>query len=116
VSFQNRLENLSHLGNRMFLRHVATRGGIGEELAPARKFVAELVEEFSAYIIEGDDLASPAEFFRRMVVGLDPISRLTAETRATWTSWQESPHCQAPFKPSMAVKICRTGELAFEPV
>lgn len=116
MSFQNRTENLMHLGNRMLLRHVATSGGLGDKLPPSRKFVAELVEEFSRYLLERDELATPAEFFRRMADGLNRISSLDQDTALLWLKWQDDPRTQQPFPPSMAVKLSPTGQLDFEPV
>ena len=87
----------------MLLHHVIASGGLGDALQASRAFVEQLAEEFSSYVLEGDELATPAEFTRRMMLGLDRIKPLTDQTRAAWESRMTEPAAQIPFTKKMAI-------------
>ena len=107
-------DNLANFGGRMLLRHMISSGGLAEQLPASVQFVGELVTEFTAYVAEGDEMATPAEFIRRMATGLANIKPLAEETRQIWERWMNDPRCQGPFKPHMAANLSPTAKFNFE--
>lgn len=111
-------DHLLFYANRMFLRHLVTRGGLGStgrfvpaygmvdckpspELIVARKFVRDLVDWWCGPIAEGDPDAIQADFIRQFMTGLDKISPLVPEVKREWESRIADPRSQAPFDRSM---------------
>jgi hypothetical protein len=90
-------DHLLHYANRMFLRHLASRGGVGAELLAGRTVVRELVEWFSEPVLEGDEDATPAEFIRQFMLGLDRVSPITPDSRAAWEEMRSQPLARIPF-------------------
>jgi hypothetical protein len=96
-------ENILLFANRLLFRHVTSSGGLGAALKPSREFMAALAAEFSVYVLEGDELATPAEFLRRAMIGLEKIAPLAADTRALWERRTTEPDALVPFAAHMAV-------------
>jgi hypothetical protein len=78
-------DHLAFFANRILLRHVIWRGGIGErELTACLKVKAAVVREFAPFVIERDELATKGEFLRRLTMDLDrasPLNNLPAWQR-----------------------------------
>jgi hypothetical protein len=119
--------NLHHLANRLLTDHVISRGGLGslgrfveargmvecmssEELLACRRFADGLVRQFAGFVRERDELATPAEFLRQFMHGLDRISPLEPCCREMWSEWLTAKKAQVPFALSMA-EIPIEGEL-----
>jgi hypothetical protein len=100
-------ENLALMANRLFLRHVVSAGGLGCALAPSRAAITDLVGEFSAYILEGEPQATPAEFLRRMILALERIAPLDETTKAIWQARMREPEALLAFDSSMAISPAR---------
>lgn len=115
-------DHLLFYANRMFLRHLVARGGLGStgrfvpaygmvdckpsaELVAARKFVRGLVEWWCPPICDGDTDATQAEFVRQFMTGLDKISPLTDSVRREFESRVNAPETQQAFPPSMGRKL-----------
>lgn len=115
-------DHLLFYANRMFLRHLVTREGLGStggfvpahgmvdvhasrELLVARRFVSELVDCWAGFIREGDTDATQAEFVRQFSVGLNRISPIAEGTRRELGDRQLEPLAQAPFPPYMAREL-----------
>lgn len=96
-------ENISLFANRLLLRHVTSSGGLGPNLKPSQEFMAALAAEFSAYVLEGDELATPAEFLRRAIIGLEKIAPIAADTRALWEHRMTESAALIPFASRMAI-------------
>jgi hypothetical protein len=115
-------DHLLFYANRMFLHHLGTRGGLGStgrfvpaygmvdckpsaELIAARIVVRDLVEWFSAPVLEGDEDATPAEFIRQLMLGLEPVSRIEPRTRAAWEAMRQEPRARIPFPAYMGREL-----------
>jgi hypothetical protein len=115
-------DHLLFFANRMFLRHIQSRGGLGstgrfvpaygmvdckpsEELIAARAAVRDLVDWFSGPVLEGDSDATPAEFIRQFIENLDKVSPITAETRAFWEGNRAMPQSLIPFPRHMGREL-----------
>jgi hypothetical protein len=115
-------DHLLYFANRMFLRHVITRGGLGStgkfapshgmtncvaspELLAGRKVITDLVAWFSEPAREGDLDATPAEFVRQLLAGLDRVLPPTPATRAIWSDRIKDPSQQIPFPAFMGRDI-----------
>ncbi len=113
-SAEDQRDHLLFYANRMFLHHIGMRGGLGStgrfvpaygmvdckpspELVAARIVVRELVEWFSEPVREGDEDATPAEFTRQFMLGLEAVSRIDPRARASWELMREQPSARVPF-------------------
>lgn len=96
-------ENILLFANRLLMRHVVSSGGLGVALKPSQHFMAALAAEFSVYVLEGDELATPAEFLRRAIIGLAAISPISPDTRVLWERRMTEPAALVPFASRMAV-------------
>jgi hypothetical protein len=96
-------ENILMLGNRLLLRHVVSSGGLGSALKESQAFIVALAAEFSGYILERDELATPAEFIRRVIIGLSKLKPIAPETLALWEARMLEPTAQIPFSERMAI-------------
>lgn len=68
-------DNLLSYGNSVLLMHMQSRGGLGAELQPAIAVKDRVVQEFAAYVREGDELATPREFCRVLFLELQTVSK-----------------------------------------
>lgn len=105
-------DHLLFYANRMFLRHVMTRGGLGStdgqgsaELLAGRRFVRGHIDWWAGPVREGDPDATQAEFIRQFSVGLNRISPITEATQREWYERQRDPRAQMPFPPYMAREL-----------
>jgi hypothetical protein len=98
-------DHLLFYANRMFLRHLVARGGLGLELWAARQFVRSLVEWWCPPIREGDQDATQDEFIRQFATGLHKISPLADSTRLEWETRAADPHTHAAFPPYMGRQL-----------
>lgn len=115
-------DHLLFYANRMFLRHMITRGGLGStgrfipahgmvdvqaspELIAARQFVRKLVDWWSEPIRESDPDATHAEFIRQFTEGLDKISPLASATRREWEKRQRELSPRDIFPPHMGREL-----------
>lgn len=96
-------DNIQLIANRLFLRHVVTAGGLGEALKPSQKAIDALAREFSGYIIERDELATPAEFYRLAIITLEKFAPIDEATKASWLDRMAQPSAQIPFPENMAI-------------
>jgi hypothetical protein len=111
-------DHLLFFANRMFMRHIVNRGGVGsigefvapyglknckasEELIAGRKVLLDLVDYFSGPICEGDEMAKPAEFVTQLIVSLDKVSRIDEKTLRGWREMVSHPDALKPFEPYM---------------
>ena len=76
-------DRLEYFANRLLWWHQRARGGLGSvdgkpsaELSACLKLRRELVVEFTSYIREGDDLATPEAFVIAWIAGLKSIGPL----------------------------------------
>lgn len=103
-------DHLEFFANRLVWHHVRTRGGLGsapqrpsDELEQVLALRRDLVAEFREYVLEGDDLATPAEFCRRWLAALRSISTPTPKHIALIEGFQRRETSHAPF-PSHLVR------------
>jgi hypothetical protein len=125
-------DHLLFFANRMFMRHLHNRQGLGStgrfipahgmvdckassELLAARKVVRELVDYFSGPICEGDEDATPAEFVAQLIVALDKVSRIDSKTLRGWGEMSGHADAKKPFERYMGrplpEKYDRAGQL-----
>jgi hypothetical protein len=105
-------DSLPLFANRLLLMHLMTRQGLGStpgkpsaELNACLKARDELVDEFSAYILEGESLATPREFLRRWVARLKIIGGpITDECLERYREMANSADGRAPFPASYVAK------------
>ena len=117
-----RMEGPDHLlffANRLPLTHMMARGALGstgtykagfgmvdcrasDELLAARKVVHDLVDEFSAYVRDGDELATPAQFIRLFVLALDRVSKIDPIAMNAFNRTLKQSATEKPFVRSMA--------------
>jgi hypothetical protein len=96
--------------NRLMLRHVVWRGGIGEvELDRCLRAKAELVIEFAGYVREEDELATQGEFIRRFHLELGRVSKMAHEEK--WQELIEDPRGKFLFSTHSVEGISPTGSL-----
>ena len=76
-SIDTTVDSLALFGNRMFLFHLLARHGLGSTPGkPSMEYLVclkcrdILIDEFTAYIRDGDELATPREYVRRWVAML----------------------------------------------
>ena len=98
-------DSLLLFGNRLYLIHMINRGGLGsKEGKPSAEYQAvlklrdELVQEFTQYIQDADELATPREFLRRWVAGLKRIGGVINEdTLVRYRKLAAMDEARAPF-------------------
>ena len=96
-------EHLLFFANRLLLTHMMARGGLGsDELLAARKVVHDLVDEFSAYVRDCDELATPAQFIRLFVLALDRVSKIDPIAMNAFNRTLKQSATEKPFVRSMA--------------
>lgn len=120
-----RIEQQDHLlnfANRLFLRHLVNRGGLGSvgrftygrgmvdcqasaELLAARKVLRDHVEWFCGPIRDGDPDATPYEFVTQLIPMLERVSRIDWETLGGWRTVIAHPDARIPFPPSMGREL-----------
>ncbi len=105
-------DHLEYWANRLLYAHLASRGGLGStgrgesarasaELGACLKFKRELVAWFLGPIGESDVDATPAEFLRQWIAGLQEVSRIEPETYKRWCELLEDPGYAKPFPSEM---------------
>jgi hypothetical protein len=95
-------DHLAYWANRLLLAHATARGGFGpDELASCLKAKRDLVAWYVGPIREGDELATPAEFLRQWIAGLQEVSKIEPALCARWCEMLERPDMQQPFAPFM---------------
>lgn len=116
-------DHLEYFANRLMFLHLTHRSGLqstgtfipGErlisgmsncksspELQRCLAFKRQLVDEFLGYIREGDELATPAEFYRQWLVGLQVVSKVEQRTVKALEASMEHPDALKPFEIAMA--------------
>jgi hypothetical protein len=96
------LDHVGFFANRMLWEHVNSRQGLSnDELTGVLDFKRTLVNQFCEYIRAGDDLATPNEFLRQWVLGLEKLSAITELTRAKWRRMFRMETGNRPFEPHM---------------
>jgi hypothetical protein len=96
-------DHLLYFANRLLLRHMAARHGLGaEELRAALKVKRETIDWFTQPIREGDESATPKEFVMQFAQALGKVSALTQPTRESWWRYIKSDAAQKPFPIEMA--------------
>lgn len=77
-------DNLLFFANRLLLALMAASDGLGEKLQPCLKFKRELVLEFVRYVHDREELATPHEFVRRFLVGINKIFPINRQLLDDW--------------------------------
>lgn len=117
-------DHLEYFANRLMLQHLMSRHGLGstatfipgsslsmqdakaaKELDAATAAKRRLVEEFTAYVQDGDDLATPANFIRAWLSIMKRVSPLTEQTIAMLREGMTHPGMETPFGAHMARDI-----------
>lgn len=101
---------IEDFANRLMLLHMRTRGGLGHELQPCRNVTKRLIKEFAAYILDGDELATPREFCRVWVIEIEKVSPVRAELIRLL---KEHDGGNDPFPKRYAQGIDPTKEMSF---
>lgn len=122
-------DNLAFFANRLLLRHIMWRGGLGSssdfeaghgvkncqaspELEACLAVKARLVLEFAGYIRERDELATKSEFVRVFATEINKVSEIAHPER--WRRIYEDPRGRATFPPHMAEGISPNGTFDFQ--
>lgn len=115
-------DHLLYFANRMFLRHIVMRGGLGstgrfapgyglvdckasEELLKARAALRDTVAWFCGPIREGDTDATPHVFVTALIKALGRVSRIDPRAQSAWERMLEEPSAMVPFPPSMGREL-----------
>jgi hypothetical protein len=115
-------DHLLFFANRMFLKHLFSRNGLrsaakfspgvgpahveaSSEFLAARQVVRDLVEEFSGYIREGDDLATPAAFIDLFARQLNRVSPIAPKVMTFFTRSATDERAAVPFARSMGREL-----------
>ena len=103
-----RHDSIAHFADRVLLRHIVWRGGIGDELQEALRYKRQLVAEFASYTRDGDPDATQGEFVRqfRLLLGL-----IGSVEHAGWDLLLDHPLAANVFPAWMAEGIDANGEL-----
>jgi hypothetical protein len=124
-------DHLLYFANRLFLRHIANRGGLGSmgrfvpahgmidcrsspELIAARKAVLDLVKWFSGPIREGDADATPYEFVTQLIASLQKVSPIDPRTLTGWRAMLEHPGAKIPFAAYMGRDLTQATQLQLD--
>ena len=101
-------DTLAMFANRQLLVHLITRHGLGsmhgktsDEMLATLHLRDALLEEFTGYIREGDELATPREYLRRWVAGVKAIGTLHDDAITRYRQAAKDPEARAPFPPAM---------------
>lgn len=111
-------DHLICFANRLFMRHVTNRGGLGSlgkfmpgyglmncqasaELIDARKVVRALVDWFLEPISEGDPMATPHEFVSQLISVLAKVSPIDQITIDGWREVIAHEDAHKPFEAFM---------------
>jgi hypothetical protein len=96
-------DHLLFWANRLMLRHLISRGGLGTaQLEACRKVVQDTVKWFLNPVREGDEDATPAAFLTMIAQGFGKVSPLKESTRQAWGRMLKEPGMQKPFGIEMA--------------
>ena len=116
-------DHLEWFANRLLFLHLSHRGGLGstgrfvpgerhisgmndcvasEELQACLKFKRQIVDEFTGFVREGDEDATPAAFYQWWISGLRRISPMEQRTIDTLIAASEHPSALKPFAATMA--------------
>lgn len=115
-------DHLLYFANRMFLRHLVNRSGLGStgtfkpgygmvdckaspELLAARKAVRDLVEWFSVGVREGDPDATPIAFVELYIKALGRVSPIDKRSLDGWAEMCKHPDAAIPFEPHMGREL-----------
>lgn len=115
-------DHLLYYANRMFLRHIAMRGGLGstgrfvpgyglvdckasEELLKARAALRETVAWFCGPIREGDPDATPHAFISALIKALGRVSPIDPRAQREWERMLEEPRAHEPFPAFMGREL-----------
>lgn len=109
---RNEPDHLEYFANRLLLQHVASRGGLGDELKPMLAAKRKLIDEFLGYVREGDELATPAEFIRGFLSVMRRLSPATPECAKRFRDAMAAPGMDQPFHPAMARELNPQPETA----
>lgn len=117
-------DHLEFYANRLMLRHVMTRGGLGStsrfvpayglvdckaspELLAALAAKRKLVEWFTEPVREGDELATPKAFVQGFIKGVGAVSRIEVQALHAWEMQCGEPAADIPFPSWMARPLSR---------
>jgi hypothetical protein len=120
-----RIEHQDHLlyyANRMFLRHIGNRGGLGstgrlvpghglgeckasEELLQARVALRETVNWFCGPICEGDPDATPHTFMMALIKAIDRVSPINRGAIVEWEKMLDDVEAHRPFPAYMGREL-----------
>lgn len=103
--------NLRTFANKLFLMHMQSRGGLGDELPAAQAVKNRLIEEFAAYVRDGDELATPREFCRIFFLELKTISPPVA---ALVKQFDEAEGGDVPFAKRFADGVDANQQFEFD--
>jgi hypothetical protein len=96
-------DHLEYWANRLLYAHIVTRGGLGPtELEACLKFKRSLIAWYAGPVKEGDPDATPAEFLRQWISGVQACSRIEKVTYNRWCEMLEREEMLKPFDPDMA--------------
>lgn len=115
-------DHLAYFANRLMWIHVSHRGGLASlgrfipthgmvdckasrELEHCLKFKRELVEQFSGFVRDGDDMATPAAFIHWWLGGLRKVSEVLPRTVTTLEEMAEHPDARKPLPAFMAREL-----------
>jgi hypothetical protein len=115
-------DHLLYYANRMFLRHLAYRSGLGstarfvpgyglvdckasEELLRARAALRETVNWFCGPIREGDPDATPHAFVSALVMALGRVSPIDPRAQSEWERMIGEPNAMIPFPAYMGREL-----------
>lgn len=111
-------DHLLYFANRMFLRHIGNRGGLGstgrfvpgyglveckasEELLQARTALRNTVNWFCGPIREGDPDATPHAFMMALIKAIDRVSPINHGAIVEWEKMLKEADAHEPFPPYM---------------
>lgn len=108
-------DHLLYFANRMFLRHIGNRGGLGstghgdckasDELVKARAALRDTVNWFCGPIREGDPDATPHAFMLALIKALDAVSPINRAAIVEWEQMLEEVDAHRPFPASMGREL-----------
>lgn len=115
-------DHLLYFANRMFLRHLVNRGGLGStadfeaprgilravasaELLATRKAVRDVVDWFLGPVREGDTDATPRAFVEAFGKAIARVSPIEPRTLNGWARMLHHPDADLPFAPAMGREL-----------
>lgn len=122
VVYRVEQDHLLYFANRMFLRHIGNRGGLGstarfipsyglvdckpsEELLQARAALRSTVDWFCGPIREGDADATPHAFMSALIKALERVSPINRGAIAEWEKMLEIVDAHRPFPAHMGREL-----------